>query len=322
MKSDTVRSEGRAPTRRSGLLMLAALVAAAPARADPLRVTLATATPGGGFPDFGRAFSEAIRIADPDLDIVPRGSGGSAENVGLLQRSEADLALVQGAYAYPALGRPGGVTVLAPMYATPGLFVLRAESPVRTVGDLRGRAVALGTRDSGLTVLGRAVLSASGLDPDRDIRPILLDHAGDGPAMVSDGRAAALWGGGLGWPGFLAVARAAGGARFLGPPDQAMSALVAQDPALRRLTVPAGSFPGQDQPIATVGSWSLILARPGFPPEAAYRIVRALTRAGSALRSRHAQGGESDPRLLDGIVAPDTLNAGTARYLAEMKEGR
>ena len=309
------------PTRRTSLALLAGL-AVSPARAEVLRVTLATATPGGGFPAFGDAFAASVHAVEPDVVIETRPSGGSAENLGLLSRGEVDLALVQGAYAYPALDRGDGLTVLAPMYATPGLFVLRADSPLRSVADLRGQPVALGTHNSGLTVMGRAVLAAAGLDPERDIRPILLDHAGDGPAMVLDGRVAALWGGGIGWPGFVTVAKAPGGARFIGPSEEAMAKVVARDPALRRLTVPAGSFLGQDSPVATVGSWSFILARPGFPPDAAYRIVGTLAKANGEMRARHPQGGDSDPRGLDDLVPPAALNEGTRRYLAEARAGR
>lgn len=309
------------PTRRTGLALLAAAVTL-PVRAEPLRVTLATATPGGGFPAYGDAFASAIHAVEPDLVIETRPSGGSAENIGSLRRGEVDLALVQGAYAYAALGKPDGPNVLAPMYPTPGLFVLRADSPVRIVADLRGKPVALGTHNSGLTVMGREVLAASGLDPDRDIRPILLDHAGDGPAMVLDGRAAALWGGGIGWPGFMTVAKAPGGARFIGPSEEASAALVERDLTLRRLTVPAGSFQGQDAPVATVGSWSFILARPGFPPDAAYRIVRALAKAKGEMCMRLPQGGDSDPRGLVGLVQLAAINEGTRRYLAEVKAER
>lgn len=304
-------------TRRAALaLSLAPLVARA-ARAEPLRVTLATATPGGGFPAFGEAFAASIRLAEPEIVIETQPSGGSAENIALLRSRQVDLALIQGAYAYPALTAHDGLTVLAPMYPTPGLFVVRADGPVQAVDDLRGRAVALGTRNSGLTVLGRDVLAASGIDPDRDIRPVLLDHAGDGPAMVLDRRVAALWGGGLGWPGFVTVAKAEGGARFLGPSDAAIATLLARDSTLRRLTVPAGSFAGQERAITTASSWSLILARPGFPSETAYRLVATLVKALPTMRSRHAQGDASDPRRLPEIVEARVLNEGTRRYLAE-----
>ncbi len=179
-------------------------MAAWPVRSASLRVTLATATPGGGFPAFGEAFAAAIHAADPDLVIETRPSGGSAENIGLLTRNEIDLALVQGAYAHPIFDKPDGPKVLAPMYSTPGLFVLRADSPVRSIADLRGRPVALGTRNSGLTVMGRAVLAASGLDPERDIRPSSsIMPAMDPPWFAMDGRrpcGAADWDGQGSWP--------------------------------------------------------------------------------------------------------------------------
>ena len=69
----------------------------------------------------------------------------------------------------------------------------------------------------------RAMLRGEGLvrpfaqAPDRDIAPILLDRAGDGAVMVQDGRAAALWGAGLGWPGFRTLAETPGGARGAAP---------------------------------------------------------------------------------------------------------
>ncbi len=42
--------------------------------------------------------------------------------------------------------------------------------------------------------------------------------------MVIDGRAAALWGGGLRWPGFVKVANNPGGARFIAPTPRRSSA--------------------------------------------------------------------------------------------------
>ncbi len=292
---------------------------AAPARAEPLRLVLGTATPGGGFPAYGAALAASVRDVDPDLVLETRATGGSAENVGLLHAGALDLALVQGEFAYDALAATDApkLTVVAPMYATPGLLVVAAASPLRTLADLVGKPVALGTRNSGLTVMGRAVLAASGLDPERDIVPILLDHAGDGPAMVADGRAVALWGGGLGWPGFSAVAAMPGGARFVGPTPEAIDRVLAARPSLRRMTVPAGSFRGQDAAIETVGSWSLVLARPGLDPDAAHRLIAAIGRAGPALETRLPQGRDSDPRNLTAAVPAASLNPGTARYLRE-----
>lgn len=311
---------GGTTRRRAGLFCALALIAAWPAPGaaqTETRLVLGTATPGGGFPAWGEALAASVGEVEPGLVLETRATGGSAENLGLLREGRLDLALVQGEFAYAALATEGaaGLSVVAPVYATPGLFVVPAASPVRGIADLRGRPVALGTRDSGLTVLARAVLLASNLDPERDIVPILLDRAGDGPDLIGDGRAAALWGAGLGWPGFLRLARAPGGARFLGPSPEAVARLVAERPSLRRLTVPAGSFPGQAAPIETVGSWSFVLARPGLDAGVVERLVRAIGTARERLAARQAQGGESDPRNLADAVPAAWLHPGTARHL-------
>ena len=186
-----------------------------------MKLTLGTATPGGGFPVYGDAVIAAVREVDPALQIEPRNTKGSTENVPLLERNELDLALVQGEVAYEALqgvGRaPSPIRIVAAMYSTPGMFVVRADSPARTIEDLRGKPVAFGARGSGLVLLARYVLEGLGLDQERDFQAVYLERAGDGPAMVQDGRVAALWGGGVGWPGFTAVAKAPGGARFIVP---------------------------------------------------------------------------------------------------------
>ena len=196
-------------------------------------ISLGTATPGGGFPLYGNAFAEVLNEADPALSIEPRNTKGSTENIPLLEAGQLDIALVTGEPAYEAfagIGRPRtNVKILTAMYSSPGMFVVRADSPYKTIRDLVGKAVAFGARGSGLVILSRYVLDGLGLKQDQDFQSVYLDRAGDGPAMVQDGSVAALWGAGIGWPGFAAMAASPGGARFIAPD--------ADDVAGRRLFV-------------------------------------------------------------------------------------
>src|SRR4051794_33674415 len=73
----------------------------------PLAVTLATATPGGGFPVYGDAFVATVKEADPTLTVEARNTKGSAENVPLLEDRKVDIALVQGEAAYEAMAGIG-----------------------------------------------------------------------------------------------------------------------------------------------------------------------------------------------------------------------
>src|SRR3954465_13226299 len=107
-------------------------------------ISLGTATPGGGFPLYGNAFAEIINEIDPTLAIEPRNTKGSNENIPLLDEGKLDIALVAGEPSWEAFmglgGRPRtGAKILTAMYSSPGMFVVRADSPYRTIRDLVGK---------------------------------------------------------------------------------------------------------------------------------------------------------------------------------------
>src|SRR5947199_3849513 len=291
--------------------------------AEKTVVVLGTATPGGGFPVYGAAVADIINETDPTLAVQTRNTKGSTENVPLLEAGQLDLALVQGEVVHEALtgvGRsPANLMILAAMYSTPGMFVVRADSPCRAIADLRGKPVAFGARGSGLVILARYVLDGLGLDQERDFHAVYLDRAGDGPSMVLDGRVAALWGGGLGWPGFPAVATGAAVARFLVPDGNGIKRILAKHAFLKPMSVPAGVYPGLDAPLASVGSWSFIMARPTLGDDVAYRLARALHQGEEALARRLPQARETTaantvaaaPRL-------ELIHPGVRRFLREI----
>jgi TRAP transporter TAXI family solute receptor len=285
-------------------------------------VVLGTATPGGGFPVYGDALAATVNEVDPTLEVRTRNTKGSTENVPLLEAGQLDLGLVQGEVAYESLagiGRPpADLRIVAAMYSTPGLFVVRADTPFRTIADLRGRPVAFGARGSGLVILARYVLDGIGLDQQRDFQAIFLEKAGDGPRMVLDGTAAALWGGGLGWPGFAAVAGTAPGGRFIAPSAEEIGRIQAKHPFLKRMSVPGGSYPGQAAAIASIGSWSFVMARPALPDEVAYRLARALHRGEAALGARLPQARETTAvNTVAAAPRPALIHPGVQRYLRE-----
>jgi hypothetical protein len=183
---------------------------------------------------------------------------------------------------------------------------------VKTIADLKGRKIAWGAAGSGLVILGRYVMDGLGLDAARDFDPVYLERAGDGPAMVLDGRVAALWGGGSGWPGFVAVASSKEGGRFIAPTAEERARILGKHGFLKTITQAAGSFPGQKEPIVSVGSWSFVMVRPGLDEAVVSRIARAL----------HAAEAAPSPQLADttvkntlaAITDPNLLHPGVQAY--------
>jgi uncharacterized protein len=309
----------------AGLLLLAGSVAAQDGgkAIQKTTISLGTATPGGGFPLYGNTFAQILNDADPSLSIEPRNTKGSYENIPLLETGQLDIALVAGEPAYEAfkgIGRPATrLKILTAMYSSPGMFVVRADSPYKTVRDLVGKPVAFGAKGSGLPVMSRFMLDGLGLKQDEDFKSVYLDHAGDGPAMVLDGRVAALWGAGIGWPGFTTLASSPGGARFIAPNAEEIALVRAKHAFLKPMTIPSGSYPGQNAPIDSLGSWSYVLVRADLDDDVAYRLARTLHGAESALCKKLPQSCETTAANTV-AAAPDValIHPGVMKYYREI----
>lgn len=286
-------------------------------------LSLGTATPGGGFPLYGNAFAQAMNAADASLTIAPRNTKGSNENIPLLEKGELDLALVAGEPAYEAfagIGRaPTRLKILTAIYSNPGMFVVRADSSYKMIRDLIGQPVAFGAKGSGLPILARYVLDGLGLKQDEDFKAIYLDRAGDGPAMVEDGRVAALWGAGIGWPGFAAVASSASGARFIAPSAEEITRIRAKHAFLKPMLVPAGSYPKQSEPIASLGSWSFVLTREDLPDDVAYRLAKTLHGVEATFCKQLAQACETTAaNTVAAAPKPELIHPGVLKYFREI----
>jgi TRAP transporter TAXI family solute receptor len=287
-------------------------------------VVLGTATPGGGFPAYGEPYCETLSDLEPTLKLEPRNTKGSTENVPLLEQEKLDLGLATGEVTYEAIsgiGRPATsrLRIINATYSQAGMFMVRGDSEYRSISDLVGKPVVWGAASSGFVVLARYVMDGLGLDIKKDFQAILLDKAGDGPPMVLDGRAAAMWGGGVGWPPFMAIARNPAGARFVAPSPAEIERIMSKHSFLKRTLMPAGSYPGQEMPISSVGSWPFVLARASLPDDIAYRLARALHRGGAALGQKIEQARESTlENTLAAAPTRDLIHPGVLRYMTEI----
>lgn len=276
-------------------------------------LVLATATPGGGFPLFGAAFAEEVNRQEPGLRIETRHTKGSTENVPLLEAGRVELGLVAGELAAAALAKPGTpLRIVTAMYSSPGMFIVRGDSPYRRIADLKGKPVVLGTQGSGITVLGNLVLDALGVPVEK----IALEKAADGPPMLADGRAAALWGAGVGWPAFAAAAKQGG--RFIAPDAGEIRRILAKHASLQAVTLPANSYPGQAAALPSVGSWSYVFCTEKLDVRTAYLLARAVHRAEKPLAARLEQARETT--LANTVAAaprPELIHPGVRDYLRE-----
>ncbi|UCF74731.1 MAG: immunogenic protein precursor, partial [Betaproteobacteria bacterium] len=113
------------------------------AQQEKTKIVLGTATPGGGFPAYGWPYAEVLNETDETLAIEPINTKGSNENVLSLDQDKIDLGLVTGEVTYEAingLGRPkaSNIRIINATYSQAGMFMVRADSPYRSISDLKG----------------------------------------------------------------------------------------------------------------------------------------------------------------------------------------
>ncbi|UEM19259.1 TAXI family TRAP transporter solute-binding subunit [Skermanella mucosa] len=198
---------------------------------------------------------------------------GSVENLRLIQDGSADVALAQNDIAamaargdglFERAGPDPELRALASLFPEPVHIIVRADAEIGTVADLRGRRIDLGLPRSGSLLTARSVLEAHGLAPDdfaevtnmgpgRAVEALL---AGQLDAVVSVINAPAR---------LFQRLSAERGIRFLPLDRNAIQALDQSDGNLVPLTLPAGTYPRQTEPVPTVAVTALLVARRTMP---------------------------------------------------------
>lgn len=112
---------------------------------------------GGTFNFFANKMANIISVKYDNIDVSPKGSGGSAENLRTLNKNGVDVGIVYSGDAF--LGRNGKlpgdavrydqVRALSFLYGAPAQLVVRKDSGIKSAKDLAGKVVAIGNPGSG-----------------------------------------------------------------------------------------------------------------------------------------------------------------------------
>ena len=239
---------------------------------------LAGGAPGSEYARLAAAIAAAGRPAGaggPMILALP--SAGSVENLRLLADGTAVLGLAQGDVAALAQqGRPApgvelpavpGLRALAALYPEVVHAIVPASSPARRLADLAGRPIGVGVAGSGARATAELVLAAHGLPPEAAPRVALAPE--EAAAALGSGRVAAwVW---VTLAPAQALLRLADAApfRLLPLEADAVAGLATEGPGalLRRITVPAHTYPGQAQPVPTLATPALLLGTEALRPD-------------------------------------------------------
>ncbi|QES58480.1 hypothetical protein DEJ51_33735 [Streptomyces venezuelae] len=306
----------------AGLGALAAVSAGCSGNSGPVRrLRLATGPEGGPYNAFGQALAQAVAASGHRIEIVPVSTAASVDNLRRLADGSVELALAMGDVAGDAvLGRepfprPTAATALARVYVNYTHLLVPADGPVRSVGDLAGRPVAVGAPGSGVQVVAERLLRAAGLSgapvsasaptpapapaptpvpvPTADERQLGLAASVD--ALREGSVAALFWSGGVPTPALADLARELP-LRFLPLDAQAGVLRERYGPVYSPVTLPAGVY-GLTEPVGTIGVGNYLLARADVPQGVVRDLLQVVFDRWRDLLREVTAGARLEPRF-------------------------
>lgn len=247
---------------------------------------------GGEYLAFARALA-AVDRNDP-FRLVPLVTSGGRENIDLLRQGDAVLAIAQadtarmayeGQGPFTAQGAFPALRALGSLYPELVHIIVPAESDIESVGQLRGKRIALGPEGSAVRTTLLAVLQAHGLEAgdgyqvdDAPFADALLRlRRGEVDAVVHV----------IGVPSTaLRDAYSRAPFRVLPLDPAAVERLTAPGSVLLGLSMAAGSYPGQAVAVPTVGMAALLLSTTELTRGEAVGVVDAVYRHGRDILAR------------------------------------
>ena len=299
--------------------MLAACAGEAPGGGN--RLSIATGGTGGVYYVYGGALADQITQNIEGVEATAETTSASVDNMNLIATEDSDIAFTLADTAADAVeGREDfreavPAQALAQLYTNYTQVVTTADSGIRSVEDLRGRQVSVGSPGSGTEVIALRVLDEAGIDPDSDIgrEQLGVDESVD---AVRDGTLDAFfWSGGL--PTGAVTDLATTDRIVLLPTTEYLDALQARyGEVYQEATIPAGTYEGLEQDVAVIGVPNYLVVNESMDEELAYDITRLLFDRQDALAQAHPEA-----RNLDINVAPQVppleLHPGARRYYDE-----
>jgi uncharacterized protein len=195
--------------------------------------------------------------------------------------------------------------------------VVKADSGIRSIKDLKGKRVSTGSPNSGTEVIADRIFKANGLDWLKDVTRERLG-VGESADALKDGKIDAFfWSGGLPTAGVLELAATPGQRIALLPHDDIVPQLVSQyGPLYVAATIPAGVYPGVDRDVKVSAVPNVLVAHRDSPPELVFNILRTLFDRKADLVAVHPAAKELDLKTAS-TGSPAEYHPGAIRYYKE-----
>jgi TRAP transporter TAXI family solute receptor len=249
---------------------------------EKVDLKMMTGPTGGSWIPLGGAIAELIQKSIPGTNVSVAPGGGIANVMGV-EEGKADIGFgnssssVDGvAGREPFKASTKNVRQLANLYPQYFQMVVLEDSGIKSVADLKGKAICPGPRGHTGELLAQQVLKIYGLSY-KDMSKVNHVQYSDSVSLMKDGHADAFI---LGTtiPGSsildLGTARKI---RLLSLPDDKIREIQKLNAGYLKRVIPAGTYPGVSYDVPGVGYFTHLVISAKLPDELVYKIAKALS---------------------------------------------
>lgn len=283
-------------------------------------LNIATGGTAGTYYPLGGALAELLNQNIKGMNASAQSTGASVANVNMLKDGSVDIAFIQNDIAYYAANgkemfkdnKVENIRGIAALYPETVQFVTTADKGIKSIADLKGKKVAVGASGSGAEANARQILGAYGLTYD-DIDAQYLSF-GEAADALKDGNVDV----GVVVAGFPTAAiqdlAANKSAALVNIDAEHADKLMKQYPYFTKITVPKGTYPGQEEDVNTVAVKCVIVTTDKLSDDLGEQIVKAIYEHLDRMKAAHAVGKYiTKDTALEGMSIK--MNAGAEKYL-------
>lgn len=266
---------------------------------------------------------KSAQCGPPGVIVSARSSDGAVANVLAVNDGSAASGLAQGNVvadavagrgAFQKAGRQTHIRVMADLFPEEMQLLVSVRSPIKSVGDLRGKRVSLGNANSGADVIAQEVLAAYGVRKVKILRETYEISGG----LLREGKIDAFFFLG-GAPNILIADMVSRGQAKLVPIDgPGRTRLIAKVKGLSADIIPPGTYRGMGR-LETISCHTLWIVKDTAPADAVHDLVRALYHPDNRVMLEQGPSPAQEIKLGEtASLLSVPLHAGAARFYREV----
>lgn len=292
---------------------------------EPVEIlTIGTADIGGTMYPVGKALAQIINQGDSRITVNLSASNGSFSNAQALENGEIDLGLISGDIAFSAVNgqdafdqKPlGNLRIVAAVYPSLSNWMAPSAMNIRYVHDLMGKRIGIGPEDSTTALSARIVLNTMGIGSGNSTLENCSLEAG--ASRVSDGSLDAVHG----FTGIPVNSLSGLSSRLpctvLQYTPEELDSIVKENPFYYKDVIPAGTYKGQEEDVATFGIKCLLCVPASMDEELVYELTSILYNNTEQLKEQHPALSSMSKEGFMYDELPIALHPGAERFYKEM----